>query len=464
MNNKKTINKILVVGAGISGLATAYWLEKEGFDVTVLEAGATPGGAMQTEKHDGFLVDFGPNSGLETTPLISQIAEEIGIKNRMVYANESADKRYILKNNELLPLPTAPFDFIKTKLFSTKAKLRVMKEPFIGKSGEGYYQSIADFVRHRLGKEFLDYVIDPFVSGVFAGNPEKLSVNSAFPKLYRLEEVYGGIFKGVIKGARERKRRQEQSKQQAKMFSFMDGMQTFPEAIASKLKDVRYNTEVSKIIKDKIGYKLQLKNGQELNSEFVLTTIPAYILSRLMVDIDITLSNHLDEVYYPPVMVLYLGFNKSQIKRPLDGFGYLIPSKEKKKYLGTIWSSTIFPNRAEQENASFTIFIGGAREPEIFDLEEDKLIYQVIKEFKEIMNVEGDPVFVKTKMWDKAIPQYNIGYIEHENFFEQFELKNPGFFISGNFRGGISVGDCVKNSELVFEKIKNSASNYQKNG
>ncbi len=450
--------KIIVIGAGISGLATAYWLQKDGFEVTVLEAGSNPGGAMQTGKYDGFLVDFGPNSGLETTPLIGQIAEEVGIKDEMVYANDSANRRYILKNDELHPLPTSPPAFIKAKLFSGKAKLRLLKEPFIGKSEDGYYQSIAEFVRRRLGHEFLDYAIDPFVSGVFAGNPEKLSVKSAFPKLYRLEELYGGLIKGMIKGARERKKRQEESKQSAKMFSFINGMQTFPAAIAKKIKDIRYDTKVTSIGKDEHGYKLILANGEELSSELVLATVPAHILSGMIEDLDTELTAHLNDVYYPPVMVLYVGFKKSQIDRPLDGFGYLIPSKEKKIFLGAIWSSTIFPNRSADENASFTIFVGGARTPEVFETNEDKLVDNVLNEFKKIMHIEGEPVFATRRMWNKAIPQYNIGYIEHENYFEQFEKDNPGLFISGNFRGGISVGDCMKNSELVFNKIKNSVS------
>lgn len=448
--------KIIVIGAGISGLATAYWLEKDGFEVTVLEAAGEPGGAMQTEKHSGFLVDFGPNSGLETTPLISKLAEETGIKDQMIYASDSSNKRYILKNDELHPLPTSPPAFIKTKLFSAKAKFRVLKEPFIGRSEDGYYQSIAEFVRRRLGHEFLDYAIDPFVSGVFAGNPEKLSVKSAFPKLYRLEELYGGLIKGMFKGAKERKKRQEESKQSAKMFSFINGMQSFPEAIAGKLKDVRFNVKVEKIFKSGEGYKLKLNNGDELESNFVLTTVPAHLLLSMLNDLDGNLPGHLENVYYPPVMVLYVGFKRSQIGQPLDGFGYLIPSKEKKIFLGAIWSSTIFPNRADDEHASFTIFIGGARTPEVFDKNEDELVNEVITEFKKIMKIEGDPVFEKRRMWNKAIPQYNIGYIEHENYFKEFEKNNPGLFLSGNFRGGISVGDCIKNSELVFNKIRES--------
>lgn len=455
--NKK---QIVILGAGISGLATAHWLKKDGFDVTILEAKAEPGGAMETRTEDGFLIDYGPNSGLETTPLISQIAEEVGFKDEMIYANEKADKRYILRNGTLHALPMSPPSFFKTDLFSLKAKLRLMKEPFVGKSEDGYYQSIAEFVRRRLGNEFLDYAIDPFVSGVFAGDPEKLSVKSAFPKLYRLEEIYGGLIKGMFKGRKERKQRNEQSKQSAKMFSFIKGMQSFPRAISKQFEgQIHYNSVIVKI--EKVGncYKIIYnQNGEqkEIETALLLSTLPSHILSNAVSNLDTELSSHLNEVFYPKVMVQYLGFNKSAIGRDLDGFGFLIPSKENRKFLGAIWSSTIFSNRAPDDKASFTIFIGGAKEsvkPEYFS---EKNINEVIDEFKSIMNISEEPVLRKTRMWEKAIPQYNIGYIEHENYFEQFENNNPGFFLSGNYRGGISVGDCVKNSDLVYKKIKQS--------
>jgi oxygen-dependent protoporphyrinogen oxidase len=351
--------------------------------------------------------------------------------------------------------------FIQTKLFSVKGKLRLFGEPFIGKSEDGYYQSIAEFVRRRLGQEFLDYAIDPFVSGVFAGDPSKLSVKSAFPKLYRLEEIYGGLVKGMIKGARERKKRAEESKQSAKMFSFVNGMQSFPKAIAAKLEDkISFDCKVISVekvdnsspAKWKIIYD---KNGerQEIISDYVLSTIPAYATSKIFGALDSNLIAHLEEVFYPPVMVLYLGFNKKDIGVPLDGFGFLIPSKEKKKFLGAIWSSVIFPNRCDNEKAAFTLFVGGARNPQLFDTEKQILIDNALREFKEIMKIKAEPVIIKERSWQRAIPQYNIGYIEHENYFDKFEKENPGIFLGGNYRGGISVGDCIKNSEKNFKRI-----------
>ncbi|MFH0736577.1 MAG: protoporphyrinogen oxidase [bacterium] len=449
--------EIVILGAGISGLATAYWLKKAGFSVEILEASSQPGGAMETVFEDGFLVDYGPNSGLETTPLIKQIVNEVGLSEQMIYANEEGNKRYILKNNNLYPLPMGLLPFLKTKLFSIKGKLRLFCEPFVGKSQDGYYQSIAQFVTRRLGPEFLKYAIDPFVSGVFAGDPEKLSVKSAFPKLYRLEELYGGLIKGMIRGARERKKRAEQSKQNAKMFSFKDGMQVFPKAIAEKLSlDISYNSIVNRIEKtNELYYIHYTKNGKEhvKSCNNLLSTIPAHKLSNIINILDLKLSKQLQNIIYPPVIVLYLGYNKADIGRDLDGFGFLIPSSEKKNFLGAIWSSTIFINRSESKNASFTIFIGGARHLDLLANDINKVINTAVKEFESMMNITAAPILKKYKVWEHAIPQYNIGYIENDRAVEKCEDTNKGFFISGNFCGGISVGDCIKNSELVAGKI-----------
>ncbi len=189
--------------------------------------------------------------------MISEMVKDLGLKDEFIYANEKGNKRYILRNNKLHPLPMNPKAFIKTQLFSPAAKLRLFAEPFIGRSEDGYYQSIADFVKRRLGKEFLDYAINPFVAGVYAGNPEELSVKSAFPKLYALEEKYGGLIKGTIRSIKERKNRAEQSKQSAKMFSFIKGMQSFPAKIAEALGDrVQLFSEVRSV--EQIGDKYRV--------------------------------------------------------------------------------------------------------------------------------------------------------------------------------------------------------------
>lgn len=450
--------KVVVLGAGISGLVISYLLNKDGYDVTVLEKNSNVGGSIDTIRENGFLFDRGPNSGLETHPLIAQLVKELRLQDEMVYASSESNKRYILRDDKLHALPMSPPALIKSELFSGKAKLRLLAEPLIGRSKDGYYQSIAQFVERRLGKEFLDYAINPFVAGVYAGNPEDLSVKSAFPKLYDLEEKYGGLIVGTIKSIRARKKRAEKSKQSAKMFSFKSGMQIFPKTIARSMKrQIHLDAEVKSITKLQAGYRVKYKKDSDINSidcDLVISTIPAYSAAALVKDLDVKTAEHLLNVVYPPVLVLYLGYEKSAIGRPLDGFGFLIPAKERKSFLGAIWSSVLFPGRCSEDEASFTLFIGGSRNPDIAEMDREKTVDKVLKEFHQLMNINSKPVFKSYKFWNKAIPQYNIGYIEHENAFDAFEDKFPGFILAGNYRGGISLGDCVKSSESIFNKVK----------
>jgi oxygen-dependent protoporphyrinogen oxidase len=455
----KRDKKIVVIGAGISGLTAAYLLHKEEYDVVVLEQRDRVGGSIETVTENGYLFDRGPNSGLETTPLIRQLVDELNLKEQFVYANREGNKRYILRDGILHALPMSPPAFIKSKLFSGRAKLRLMSEPIIGKSKDGYYQSIAEFVTRRLGKEFLDYAINPFVAGVYAGRPEELSVKSAFPKLYALEEEYGGIIWGTLRSIRKRKKSKEISKQSAKMFSFNDGMKVLPEAIAKKLgKQVHKSVEVLSIRKTSEGkfgvsYK-DVDQNLTLLADAVLSTVPAFKAAELFGHFDEELEKHLKEIYYPPVLVLYLVYERSAVGQPLDGFGFLIPEKEEKSFLGAIWSSVIFPNRTDVNKAAFTLFIGGSRDAGFVDDVEQNVIDRAREEFEEIMKIDAKPVNISKRFWDKAIPQYNIGYVEHENFFDHFEKDNKGIILGGNYRGGISVGDCIKNAEIVFQKIQ----------
>jgi protoporphyrinogen/coproporphyrinogen III oxidase len=445
----------IVIGGGISGLCTAYWLSQNDVDVTVLERESKPGGAMKTVRQEGYLIDIGPNSALETTPLFQELFKSLGIIDHRVYANEASSKRYILRNGSLHPLPMSPGAFLKTKLWSTKGKLRLMKEPFIGRAE--HEESIAQFVERRLGREFLDYAINPFVAGVYAGNPEELSVRSAFPKLYRLEDLYGGLIKGMIKGRKERKQRAEQSKQSARMFSFLDGMETFPEALSSKLGNrLLLDMEVAGIEKTESGFTVSAgasKEKRTFTADTIILSVPSYHAARLLKPFDASIADTLADVYYPPVAMVYCGYRREQIRQPMDGFGFLVPAKEKRKILGTIWSSTIFPKRAPEGSVAFTTFVGGSRQPEITENDDAALREIVHAELQSILGIDGEPELEYIMKWNRAIPQYKLGYSTTIDRIEQFENSNPGIHLCANYRGGIAVGDCVMSARRTVDTI-----------
>jgi protoporphyrinogen/coproporphyrinogen III oxidase len=453
MNSHHTV---AIIGGGISGLATAWWLFKSGVDVIVLESDSEVGGTMKTIRDNGWLIETGPNSALETSKFFQTLVNDLSLQDQFIYADEQSSKRYIVRNGKLHLLPMKPLAFLKSNLWTLSGKLRLLKEPFIGKAEKE--ESIAEFVQRRLGKEFLDYAINPFVAGVYAGNPEELSVRAAFPKLYALEEKYGGLIQGMIKGSKERRKRGEESKQSAKMFSFKDGMQVLPCALKKGLHDhISTSTVVDEIKIDESGYLLSgKKNGESfaLRTDVVVTAIPSFQLANLLSPFDKNLSAQLQDVFYPPVAEVFFGYRREDVQYPLDGFGFLIPVKEKRNILGSIWSSSLFPNRAPENHVAFTTFVGGSRQPEMAELNDDELMKLVIDELRSLVQATGVPVYHKINRWKKAIPQYRIGHHSIVEQMEHFEKNHSGFFISGNFRGGIAVGDCITSSDKTATSVK----------
>ena len=455
--------KIVVIGAGISGLATSYFLKQKGYDVTLLEKSSRVGGFIETTNENGFLFDKGFNSVLETASVIPQLIDELNLQNQIVYSNKAANKRYILKNNKLYALPMHPSAILKSELFSLKAKMRLFIEPFIGRSKDGFYQSVGEFITRRLGSEILDYAINPFVGEVYTGNPEGLSIKSAFPKLYALEEEYGGLIIGTINSIKKRKSDPKKEKFSGRMFSFKNGMSVLCKALAEKLGDsLILNAEAEKIEKYESGYNINYKRDEKnesINADVIVSAVPAYSAENLFNGYDAELKKHLSEIYYPALFVQYLAYKKEDVLTQLDALGIFVPSKERKSFLYALWNPSIFPNRSPEGTVSFTIFVGGARDSDILTLDKELLLMKIRGEFETIMKINYEPVYSSYKYWPKSIPQYKIGYIDHEKYWQKFEENNPGIFLVGNYRGGISVGDSLKNASSAAEKVEKLLAN-----
>ncbi len=456
-----TIEKdVVIIGGGISGLATATRLKSKGLRVAVLEKQARPGGAILTENHDGFLVDCGPNSTLETSPEIREFVDSIGLAKRRVYANEEANRRYILRGGKLRPLPMSPPAFLLCNLFSWKAKLRLCAEPFISPAPEEKEETVAEFVRRRLGQEFLDYAINPFIAGVYAGDPDRLSVRSAVAKIYALEKNYGSLIKGAIKGAKERKQRAEVDKTKARLFSFRGGMTEIVDVLSKGLgDDLATSASLKDVTLSKTPAQSHIisfeQNGSvhKFEARSVVFTTPAAETAKWVSGFAGNLSGQLEKITYPPVMMVFLGFKNKPDCRALDGFGFLVPKVEDRKILGTIWSSTIFPGRAPDGGAALTTFVGGMRQPEFAALSDDQLTENVLSELHAILDLKNKPDLVRIKRWRRAIPQYELGHQQRMQKVEQFEKAHPGVYLSGNFRNGISVGDCIVQSRVVADNV-----------
>jgi oxygen-dependent protoporphyrinogen oxidase len=456
--NKNMTKNIAVIGGGISGLCAAYWLKKEGFGVQLFERTDRVGGVIRSDRSDDFLVDLGPNSTLETSEVLKELVRELELEDQKVYGNDASGKRYILKNGELTPIPTSPLAFIRSGLFSWKAKLRLLKEPFL-KPTSGEDIALADFVRYRLGQEFLDYAINPFVAGVYAGDPQHLSTATGFPKLYALEQKYGSLIKGTVQGIRARKKRKEVAKNRARMFSFKGGMQVLTDALAANLaQEIHTNTLVNQLTEKDGRYQLVVEqNGSSQNLSFdsVVVCVPTFAMRDLLSSVALPEElQRLSDVYYPPVSVVFTGFRKESVPRELDGFGFLIPEVENRSILGSLWSSAIFPGRAPEGHVAFTSFVGGTRQPNNALLPNDDLTRLVLEELEDILNIKEKPVFVRVKKWERAIPQYRMGYQKVQSLLDNLENRFPGIYFAGNYRRGISVGDSVLSAFDVVEKIR----------
>lgn len=458
---------VAIVGAGISGLSVAHWLHKQQVDVAVLERQGEVGGTMKTVRDGGFLVETGPNNALETTPLFKELIADCGLEKEFTYTNPVGENRYVLRDGRLIVLPLSPPAFIASRLFSTKAKLRLLKEPFVGRANKE--ESIAEFVVRRLGREFLDYAIDPFVAGIFAGRPEVLSVRAAFPRLYALEEKYGGLIKGMIGGRRERKKRAEKAKDRAESFSFLHGMQTLPLALArdlpsrvmkdAEVKSVRPATRLEDRIDDGVKFIVEYSHAGQpaaLAVDRVVLSIPAYAASTIVRPLSVEAGTILDSIPYSPVASIFLGFQKKDVHHSLAGFGFLVPSRERRNILGCLWSSSLFPDRARDGTVALTAFVGGGRQPDLVDLGEDALCDLALSEVKKIMQIEGKHVYLRLTRWKKAIPQYELGHLDKIEALGRFEGEHSGLWFCSNFKGGISVGDCVKSARETADRVLQS--------
>ena len=449
---------VAIIGAGITGLTAAFRLRSLGMPVTVYESSPRVGGVIQTVCRGGFLAERGPNTILETSPVIADLIRDLRLQSQRFYSDPGAKNRYVLRDGKPTLVPDSAFGMFTSSLFSAKAKLRLLAEPFVQRVAAETEESVSEFVLRRLGREFLDYAINPMIGGIYAGNPSRLSVTHAFPKLRALEQRYGSLILGQVLGARERRKSEEVSKQSAPKFSFRNGLQTLTNALHRELDaSIQLRSPVKMLRRHRDGWEVQAwHDGAAVTREHdaVLLAAPAHKLAEidLQSDDDLTLAT-LGEIPYAPVASLTLGFRREDVAHPLDGFGVLVPEVERRNILGAIFSSSLFPCRTPAGHVLLSCYLGGMRAPELATRDTAATVALALADLRAILGVRSQPVFVHHSAFPKAIPQYEVGFGRFKSWMNRLEVNAPGLFLAGHFRDGISLSDSILAGHNTAERI-----------
>lgn len=440
-----TSKEVIILGGGISGLSVAWFLYQKGIPFKLFEKQDQTGGAITSRMVQGSVMDFGPNSLRDRNGKIRELAEDLGIKNDLIQISEAFKTRYIVRDRKLQGLKPSLSSLISTKILSPKAKLRLLKEPFV-KDGEAGDESIGDFLERRIGKEAVDYLVDPVFSGIYAGDIYHMSKNSILPKLAEYEQNYGSIAWGAIRSEKEKKTVKPM------VLSFRKGIQQLTDAITERISDHILFDEVKALEKSESGFKV-LTESEEFRSRRVISCIPAYSLGRILRGFEPELSAELVNIDYAPMLSTQVMFNASETDFKREGFGFLIPRKERIRLLGAIWKSSIFPGLTADGYFHATLMTGGAHDRGILTEPAEKVEEEILKEFRELMEIDVDPGFVKSHLWKKAIPQFGVGYEQTRQKLQQFESENPGLHLGGNYRWGVSVPDCIQGAESLVKEF-----------
>lgn len=456
--------QIAVIGGGISGLVCAWRLKQQGLSVCLLERAPRFGGVIATLDQDGFRFDVGPQSFSADAALL-QLIDQLNLSGELLRADSRAP-RYILRQGRLVAAPLGPPQLFSTPLFGWRTKFRLVTEPLRHTRPPADDESIAAFMRRKFGEDLLTNLVAPFVSGVYAGDPEKLSLASAFPSLRQAEEQSGSVIRGAIK--LRSKTNGPKPRQRPVLSNFRRGIAALIEALASQLGTSAVSgVEVAAIRRSpaearaRTQFEIAYTEGASaytLRAESVVLATPTLDAARLLVPIEARFEQPLAQIEYAAVAQVGAGYRLDQITRhspgePLRGFGFLVPRTEGLRLLGTVWNSSLFPERAPEGMASFTSFLGGATDPEISTWSDDRIAATAHQELAKVLGITSSPVAQHVARWDCAIPQYNLGHGKIVAALDELCAATPGVFLAGNYLSGPSIPACIEQAGKIAQNV-----------
>jgi len=447
------MDRTVIVGGGISGLSLGFWLLRQGRDVRVLEASSRAGGSVRTVAQDGFLFETGPHGFLDAEPAMQRLVEALGLTSELRPADEAAKKRYLFSGGALQAVPSSPPAFLQSQLLPWSAKLRVLAEP-LSRRGESDDESLADFARRHLGARATALLVDALQSGIYAGDPERLSAKATFPKLVAMERAHRSLFLAMIRQKRSGAPRPPGTH---RLTSFRNGLSTLTDALSEQLgARLTLDARVERVERTGQGFRViagETSGSQTFEAEHLVLATPAHLAAPLLAPHSAPLAQALGGLTDAPLSVVHLCYREEALSRPLDGFGFLVPSVEGRRILGAIFVSSIFPERAKAGHAQLAVMVGGAKHRATAALDPAQLSGLAHEEVAAILGLRGAPALTRVTQWAHAIPQYDVGHAARLSQVDALVAGLPGLHLTGSAYRGVGLNDCVRSSNELAEKF-----------
>jgi oxygen-dependent protoporphyrinogen oxidase len=458
------INRIVVVGGGISGLAAAQRLIESGQTrVTLIEASPRLGGTIHTEHRDGFLIERGPDSFISEKPEALDLARQLGLESRLIQTNEKYRRSFIVRNGRLRPVPEgfqllAPsrmWPFLASDIFSVAGKMRMAADLFLPRKNTNGTQdeSLASFVRRRLGQEALERVAQPMVGGIYTADPETLSLRATLPRFLDMERKHRSLILAMLRQSQVQKSGTSGARYSL-FLSFDRGMQVLVDPLTRINADFRLNTRVEALRLDDRTWTVTTNTGEQLEADAVCLALPAYVAASLLQDVDESLAAKLKQIKYASTATINFGYKRSAINHPLNGFGFVVPFIEKRSLIACTFSSVKFSERAPGGHVLLRAFAGGALQPDIFTLDETEMAAKVEADLRELLGITAKPLFTEVAKWERSMPQYEVGHLDRITEIENDVRNLPSLALAGNAYRGAGIPDCIRSGQMAAESLR----------